>query len=264
QTMLLRRQLEAMPDGGVVVMSAPANPFRCPPGPYERASMIAWYLKNAKPRSKILILDSKDAFSKQALFQDGWKMFYGDMIEWVPLGKDGKVTQAIPGEMTLVSDFGQRHKGAVVNVIPAQWAGKIARDAGLAGESGWCPVDPITFESTLHKNIHVIGDACIAGGMPKSGFAANSQGKVAALAIVNAINGRPSVAPTYVNTCYSLVAPDYGISVSDVYRVTPQGIAPTPNSGGVSPRQADAAFRTAEARYAEGWYASMSAEIWDT
>ncbi|MGQ0662860.1 MAG: FCSD flavin-binding domain-containing protein [Pseudomonadota bacterium] len=263
QTVLLRRQLEAMPDGGLVIIAAPANPFRCPPGPYERAAMIAHYLKSAKPRSKILVLDAKDMFSKQGLFQDGWKAVYGDMIEWVALGKDGKVTQAIPAEMTLVSEFGQRHKGAVVNVIPPQWAGAIARQAGLANQTGWCPVDPVTFESAIHKNVHVIGDASLAGAMPKSGFAANSQGKVAAMAVVNAINGRPTAAPTYVNTCYSLITPDYGISVADVYRVTAQGIVTTPGAGGVSPRQADAAFRAAEARYAEGWYAAMGQDIWD-
>jgi sulfide dehydrogenase [flavocytochrome c] flavoprotein subunit len=262
QTLLLRRQLVDMRDGGVVILSVPANPFRCPPGPYERTAMIAHYLKQAKPRSKILVLDAKDAFSKQGLFQDGWKALYGDMIEWVPLAKDGRVTEARPAEMTLVSEFGQRHRGDVINVIPPQYAGAIARSGGLAAESGWCPVDPVTFESTLVKGVHVIGDACIAGAMPKSGFAANSQGKVAALAVVDALNGRPTAAPTYVNTCYSLLAPDYGITVADVYRVGPQGIAPVPNAGGVSPRNADAATRSAEARYAEGWYRSMSVEVW--
>jgi sulfide dehydrogenase [flavocytochrome c] flavoprotein subunit len=264
QTTLLRRQLEAMPDGGVVILTPPANPFRCPPGPYERAAMIAHYLKASKPRSKILVLDAKDQFSKQGLFTAGWKAVYGDMIEWVPLSKDGKVVRAIPGEMTVVTEFGQRHRGAVINVIPPQYAGKIARDSGLANQTGWCPVDPLTFESTVHKGVHVVGDASIAGAMPKSGFAANSQGKVVALAVVNAINGQPMAAPTYVNTCYSLISPDYGISVADVYRVTPQGIAAAPNAGGVSPANADAAFRFAEARYAEGWYKSMSQEIWDT
>jgi sulfide dehydrogenase [flavocytochrome c] flavoprotein chain len=262
QTTLLRRQLEAMPDGGLVILTPPANPFRCPPGPYERTAMIAHYLKTTKPRSKILVLDAKDQFSKQGLFTAGWKAVYGDMIEWVPLSKDGKVVRAIPGEMTVVTEFGQRHRGAVVNVIPPQYAGQIARDSGLANQTGWCAVDPLTFESTVHKNVHVIGDASIAGAMPKSGFAANSQGKVAALAVVNAINGRPMAAPTYVNTCYSLIAPDYGISVADVYRVTPQGIV-VAGGGGVSPANADAAFRNAEARYGEGWYKSMSQEIWD-
>jgi sulfide dehydrogenase [flavocytochrome c] flavoprotein subunit len=263
QTMLLRRQLEAMPDGGLVILTPPANPFRCPPGPYERTAMIAHYLKTTKPRSKILVLDAKDQFSKQGLFLAGWKAVYGDMIEWVPLSKDGKVVRVMPKEMTVVSEFGQQHKANVVNVIPPQLAGKIARDSGLANQTGWCAVNPATFESTAHKDVHVIGDASIAGAMPKSGFAANSQGKVAALAIVNALNGREPAAPTFVNTCYSLIAPDYGISVADVYRVTPQGIAAAPNAGGVSPANADASFRRAEALYAESWYASMSREIWD-
>lgn len=264
QTLLLRRQLEAMPDGGVVVMSVPANPFRCPPGPYERAAMIAHYLKQAKPRAKILILDAKEMFSKQGLFQDGWKAVYGDMIEWVPLSKDGKVVRADAAALTVETEFGQKHKGAVVNVIPPQYAARIAREAGLANDSGWCPNNPQTFESTLVRDIHVIGDAAIAGAMPKSGFAANSQGKVAARAVASLLNGQQPVIPVYVNTCYSLIAPDYGISVADVYRVTPQGIAAVQGAGGVSPRQADAQFRFAEARYGEGWYLAMAREIWDS
>jgi sulfide dehydrogenase [flavocytochrome c] flavoprotein subunit len=268
QTTLLRAQLEAMPDGGVVVMSIPGNPFRCPPGPYERISMIAHYLKKSKPRSKIVALDSKDAFSKQGLFQDAWKELYGPMIEWVPLGQDGKVVQAIPGEKTLVSEFGQRHRGDVVNVIPPQMAGRIARDAGLAATegamAGWCPVDPFTFESTRAKDIHVIGDASIAGAMPKSGFAASSQAKFVARAIAASLAGRPQEAPVYANTCYSLVAPDYGISVADIFRATPNGIVAVQGAGGVSPRTPkDAAqFRDQEAHYAEGWYASATKEIW--
>ena len=268
QTTLLRAQLEAMPDGGVVVMSIPGNPFRCPPGPYERISMIAHYLKKAKPRSKIVALDAKDAFSKQGLFQDAWKELYGPMIEWVPLGQDGKVVQAIPGEKTLVSEFGQRHRGDVVNVIPPQMAGRIARDAGLAATegamAGWCPVDPFTFESTRAKDIHVIGDASIAGAMPKSGFAASSQAKFVARAIAASLAGRPQEAPVYANTCYSLVAPDYGISVADIFRATPNGIVAVQGAGGVSPRTPkDAAqFRDQEAHYAEGWYASATREIW--
>lgn len=264
QTALLRQQLENMPDGGRFIMTVPANPYRCPPGPYERVSMIAHYFKQSKPRAKILILDAKDAFSKQPLFQDGWNSQYPGMIEWIPLGRDGRVTEVIPAERTCVTEFGTRHRGDVVNVIPPQFAAQIARDAGLANESGWCPVNPVTFESQRQPTVYVIGDASIAGAMPKSGFAANSQGKVAALAIVDSLNSRPTAAPTYVNTCYSLVAPDYGISVTDVFRVTAQGIAAVANAGGVSPRQADAAFRAAEARYAEGWYASMSQEIWDS
>jgi len=268
QTVLLRQQLEAMPDGGLVVLAIPGNPFRCPPGPYERIAMIAHYLKANKPRSKILALDAKDAFSKQPLFQDGWAALYPGLIEWVPLGRDGRVTQVIPGERTLVSEFGQRHRAAVANVIPPQMAGKIARDAGLAAPdgqfAGWCPVSPFTFESTRVKDIHVIGDASIAGAMPKSGFAASSQAKFVARAIAATVNGRTAEAPVYANTCYSLIGPDYGISVADIFRATPNGIVAVQGAGGVSPRTPpDAAqHRFQEARYTDGWYASAAAEIW--
>src|SRR4051812_1836443 len=164
QTLLLRSQLEAMEDGGTVIISAPANPFRCPPGPYERASLIAYYLKTKKPKSKLIILDAKDAFSKQRLFQNAWRELYPN-LEWVSLSAGGKVTSIEAGAMTLVTDFG-RHKADVANVIPPQKAGHIAELAGIADRSGWCPIDPVTFESKLQSNIHVIGDACIAGGMP--------------------------------------------------------------------------------------------------
>ena len=262
QTMLLRRQLEAMPDGGLVILAPPANPFRCPPGPYERAAMIAHYLKATKPRSKILILDAKDAFSKQGLFQAGWTQLYGDMIEWVPAAKGGKLARVEPDNLTVVTANRYRHRAAVANVIPPQMAGRIARDADLVNDAGWCPVDPLTFESLRHKNIHVIGDACAAGAMPKSGFSANSQAKVTALAVVDALAGRAPAPPTYANTCYSLLAPDYGISVADVYRLTPNGIAAAPNAGGVSPADAGPDVRRSEARYADGWYAAISREIW--
>ncbi len=262
QTRLLRRQLEAMPDGGVVIVAPPANPFRCPPGPYERAAMIAHYLKAAKPRAKLLILDAKDSFSKQGLFQAGWRRVYDDMIEWVPAAMGGKIARVEPAALAVVAASGERHRGAVVNVIPPQQAGRIAREFGLANDSGWCPVNPITFESTLHRDVHVIGDASIAGAMPKSGFSANSQAKVAALAVASALAGRAVTPPVFVNTCYSLVAPDYGISVADVYRATAHGIMAVPNAGGVSPTEAGLEHRAAEARYALGWYRSMSADIW--
>src|SRR5260370_22057921 len=178
QTLLLRRQLEAMADGGTVIISAPANPFRCPPGPYERASLIAYYLKTNKPKSKLIILDSKDTFSKQHLCQNAWKELYPN-LEWVSLSSGGKVTSVDVDAMTLVTDFG-RHKADVANVIPPQKAGRIAELAGVADRSGWCPIDPVTFESKLQPNIHVIGDASIAGAMPKSAFAANAQAKASA------------------------------------------------------------------------------------
>ena len=188
QTLLLRRQLEAMEDGGTVVISAPANPFRCPPGPYERASLIAYYLKTKKPKSKLIVLDAKDAFSKQGLFQAAWKALYPN-LEWVSLSSGGKVTSVDAGAMTLVTDFA-RHKADVANVIPPQKAGRIAEIAGAADRTGWCPIDPATFESKLQPNIHVIGDASIAGAMPKSAFTANAQAKVCAAAVAKLIGRR--------------------------------------------------------------------------
>jgi sulfide dehydrogenase [flavocytochrome c] flavoprotein subunit len=261
QTVLLRRQLEAMSDGGVVVMTAPDNPFRCPPGPYERACMIAHYLKTAKPKSKLVLLDAKDSFSKQGLFQDGWKRFYPEIVEWVPVSKGGKITKVDPAAMTLEDEFGTSHKADVANVIPPQFAGKIARDAGLADASGWCPVEPHGFESTLHKTIHVIGDACIAAPMPKSGFVASNQGKVAAAAVVALLAGHAPADATWNNVCYSHVTPDYGISVAGVYHVAADKFAEIAGSGGTSPRDANDDFRQHEAEYGDGWYASITADM---
>ena len=260
QTTLLRRQLEAMEDGGTVLMSVPDNPFRCPPGPYERASLIAHYLKVRKPRSKLIVLDAKDRFSKQGLFQSAWKALYPGHLEWVGLSQDGKVVAAEPREMTLVTDFG-KHKGDVVNVIPPQKAGRIAETAGVADRSGWCPVDPVTFESTLVPGIHLIGDAIIAGAMPKSAFSANAQAKVCAAAIARLLAGEAPSRPKLINTCYSLVAPGYGISVAGVYEPVNGELKEVPGSGGVSPADAPRSFRAQEARFAEGWFNTVTAEV---
>jgi sulfide dehydrogenase [flavocytochrome c] flavoprotein chain len=257
QTQLLRNQLEAMADGGTVIMSSPANPFRCPPGPYERASLIAYYLKTKKPKSKLIILDAKDAFSKQGLFQNAWKELYPN-LEWVSLSKGGKVNSVDPGAMTLVTDFGN-HKGDVVNVIPPQKAARIADIAGVANNTGWCPINPVTFESTLQANVHVVGDATIAGAMPKSAFTANAQAKVCAGAIVKLLAGQQPDEPRLINTCYSLVAPDYGISVANVYR--PKDGVLTDAGGGVSPANAPASFRIQEATFANGWFKTITEEV---
>jgi NADPH-dependent 2,4-dienoyl-CoA reductase/sulfur reductase-like enzyme len=259
QTLLLRRQLEAMEDGGTVVISAPANPFRCPPGPYERASLIAYYLKTKKPKSKLIVLDAKDAFSKQGLFQAAWKALYPN-LEWVSLSSGGKVTSVDAGAMTLVTDFA-RHKADVANVIPPQKAGRIAEIAGAADRTGWCPIDPATFESKLQPNIHVIGDASIAGAMPKSAFTANAQAKVCAAAVAKLIaSGKPDD-PRLINTCYSLVAPDYGISVAGVYRPADGQLKDVEGSGGVSPINAPASTRAAEATFANGWFSTITQEV---
>ncbi len=259
QTLLLRRQLEAMADGGTVVISAPANPFRCPPGPYERASLIAYYLKTKKPRSKLIILDAKDAFSKQRLFQNAWKELYPN-LEWVSLSAGGKVTSVDVGAMTLVTDFG-RHKADVANVIPPQKAGRVAELAGVADRSGWCPIDPATFESKLRPNIHVIGDASIAGAMPKSAFTANAHAKVCAAAVAKLLAGGTPEQPKLINTCYSLVAPDYGISVAGVYVPADGQLKDVEGAGGVSPLDAPSSFRAQEAQFANGWFKTITEEV---
>jgi len=260
QTVLLRRKLEGMRDGGLFVIVAPPNPFRCPPGPYERASTVAHYFKAHKPKSKILILDAKDDFSKKGLFMDAWAKLYPGMIEWVP-GAKGGVVKSVDTKKMIVDAF-DKHKAAVVNVIPAQTAGAIALKSGLADDSGWCPVDPKTFESKRHPGIHVIGDSSIAGGLPKSGFAANSEAKICAAAIVAMFKGQSVSDASYVNTCYSLISPKYGISVVGVYRVSDKGIVQIEGSGGVSPKDAPDSFREDEAKYTYGWYDSIAADIW--
>ena len=260
QTMLLRRQLEAMEDGGLVVMSAPANPFRCPPGPYERASLIAYYLKTRKPHSKLIVLDSKDVFSKQRLFQNAWKELYPGLLEWVSLSSGGKVISVDPTTNTLVTDFA-KHEAKVANVIPPQKAGRIAERAGVADQTGWCAIDPVTFESRLQPNIHVIGDAAIAGGMPKSAFAANAQAKVCAAAVVKLLRGETPVSPKLINTCYSLVAPDYGISIAGVYYPANGQLAEVPGSGGVSPVDAPLSTRSLEALLSNDWFRTITTEV---
>jgi NADPH-dependent 2,4-dienoyl-CoA reductase/sulfur reductase-like enzyme len=259
QTTLLRNQLQAMNDGGLVVMSAPANPYRCPPGPYERASLIAYWLNIWKPKSKLLLLDAKDAFSKQRLFQNGWAELYPGLIEWVPLSKGGKVTSVDPATLTLTTEFGS-HKAAVANVIPPQRAGAIAGQAGVADRTGWCPVEPVAFESTLKPGIHVLGDAAIMGGMPKSAFAANAQAKVCAAAIVALLAGRKPQDPILINTCYSLLAADYGISVAGVYRPDKGQLTDVPGAGGVSALEAVGGLRGQEALYAASWFRTITAE----
>ncbi len=262
QTLLLRRQLEAMPEGGTFVMVIPENPYRCPPGPYERASMVAHHLKTHNPRAKVLLLDAKDSFSKQALFQQGWQSQYGEMIEWVGLADDGQVLGVNAQTLEVTTTFGQRHKADVLNVIPPQRAGLIAEKAGVVDASGWVPVEGRSFKSKLHPDIYVVGDATIASPMPKSGFCANMQAKVAASAILADLAETSAPPAVFANTCYSLIAPEYGISVAGVYNAEGDKIVEIPDSGGVSPLDADAAYRAAEARYGDAWYNAICADIW--
>ncbi len=261
QTLLLRNQLLALKDGSNVLICPPANPLRCPAAPYERASLMAMYLSKYKPKSKIIILDDKEKFSKQELFMQGWERLYPGKIEWRAATAGGKVEGVNAEAMTVATEFGDE-AGGLINIIPPQKAGKIAFDAGLTDASGWCPVHPVTFESTIHPGIHVIGDACHAGDMPKSGFAASSQGKVAAAAIVALFRGQVPIAPSLVSTCYSLLGTDYAISVAGMYKLSAGGIVDIPGAGGVTPMDANNEHLRQEAIFAWGWYKNITQDIW--
>jgi len=263
QTALLRNQLEAMPDGGTVLIAPPPNPFRCPPGPYERACQIAHYLKNHKPKSKIVIYDSKDKFSKQGLFTQAWERHYPGMIEWKKAADTGGGIMRVDAKAGTVSTDFDDMKVAVANIIPAQKAGTIAEVAGLTDDSGWCPITGSTFESTLHKGIHVVGDAAIQSPLPKSGYAANSEAKVVAAAVVDLVNGREPGTPSWVNTCYSVVAPDDGISVAMVYNLVDGKVAKVEGSGGLTPMDSSPADRKREVQYAYSWFNNITHDIFN-
>ncbi len=254
QTLILRKQLEDMKAGGTVVLSIPVTPFRCPPGPYERISQIAWYLKNHKPGSKIIALDANpDIVSKKGLFLKGWKKHYEGMVEYRPANKVVKVDAKKRSVDTGVEEIA----GAVVNLIPPQKAGLIAHKAGVVGEDKkWCPVNQVTFESTIAKDVHIIGDASIAGAMPKSGYSANSQAKVCALNIVQLMNDKDLIDPSHVNVCYSYLTDKEAVTVSAVYKVAEGKTIAVANSGGVSPDLSEL-----EGIYGRSWIKNILTEM---
>ena len=258
QTILLRKQLEAMEDGGTVFIAVPATPSRCPPAPYERASLIAYYLKTKKPRSKVLILDAKDNFSQQKLFEKAWKELYGGMIERVALSQGGRVTSVDPATNGIVTEFGN-YTADVANVIPLQKAARIAELAGAADHTGWCPIDPVSFESKLVPNIHVIGDACLGGGIPKSASAASAQGKACAAGIVNLLAGKPPETPRLTGICYNNVAPGYAFSLPGVY-APKDSIFSEVEGGAASAVDAPREVREREANEATAWFQKITAD----
>jgi sulfide dehydrogenase [flavocytochrome c] flavoprotein chain len=217
QTQLLVAKLNAVKDGDTIVMIAPPNPYRCPPGPYERVSMFAHVLKKkGHKKSKIVIIDPKPNFSKQALFMEGWEKHYPGMVEWQDPKMHGGVKSLDSKTGEIKTDLGS-YKAALANVIPAQMAGKIARDASLADQSGFCPIDPENMKSKMDTNIFVVGDACIPGDMPKSAFSANSQAKVAAMIIRSELEQARAFPARYTNTCWSLIATDDDVKVGGTY-----------------------------------------------
>ncbi|MCY4486988.1 MAG: NAD(P)/FAD-dependent oxidoreductase [Deltaproteobacteria bacterium] len=255
QTQLLKAQVAAMRQGGVYCMVAPPNPFRCPPGPYERISMVAHTLKQSNPTAKILIVDPKAKFSKQGLFEEGWQRHYPGMIERVGPDFGGNKVEVRPGSMEVVID-GEVTKVDVCNVIPAQQAGRIASVAGVTNDAGWAPVVPHTMQSRADENIHVLGDASHQGDMPKSGFSANSQAKVCAIAVRAALTGSKAFPARFRNTCWSLIAADDGVKVGASYKATDEKIAKT--DGFISKTGESAAVRKATYEESLGWYAAFS------
>ena len=258
QTLTLRQQLMAMPDGGVFAMTIPLAPYRCPPGPYERACQVAEYFSKAKPKSKVLILDAnEDVSSKGALFKKAWTDRYKGIIEY---RNKHNVTDVDVATKTLKFEFNDDLKASVLNVIPAMRAGDIAANAGLAtANKRWCEVDFLTFESKAAKNVHVLGDSIqIAPGMPKSGHMANQHGKTCAAAVVALLTGsQVNNMPIYNNTCYSFVSSDEVVHVASVHRYDAEKktMLTVPGSGGLSQ-----AANALEAVYAMSWAQNIWAD----
>jgi sulfide dehydrogenase [flavocytochrome c] flavoprotein chain len=259
QTRLLRDQLTALEDGATIVMVAPPNPYRCPPGPYERVSMMAHVLKGkGHTSSRIIVLDAKESFSKQALFQQGWERHYPGMVEWQDPSIHGGIGAVDADTMTVETDLFD-YEADLVNVIPPQAAGRIAADAGLADDSGYCPIVAETMRSTEDPAITILGDATIAGDMPKSAFSANSQAKVAANAIRAELTGSTAFPARYANTCWSLIDTDDAVKVGGSYQ--PQEGRITAIDTFLSQPDEDAETRRQTQVENMGWYAGITADI---
>ncbi|MET0876134.1 MAG: NAD(P)/FAD-dependent oxidoreductase [Tardiphaga sp.] len=259
QTKLLTDRLNALVDGDLIVMIAPPNPYRCPPGPYERVSMFAHVLKRkGHKRSSIIIVDPKPAFSKQALFMEGWEKHYPGMIQWHDPKLHGGIKGVDARSNEVKTDLAT-HKAALVNVIPAQMAGRIARDAGLANETGFCPIDPESMKSKMDPNVFVVGDACIPGDMPKSAFSANSQAKVAAMTIRGELANARTFPARYSNTCWSLIALDDDVKVGGSYE---PGEGKIKEASTFVSRKGEAAdVRKQNYQESLDWYAGITADV---
>ncbi|MBO6949301.1 MAG: FAD-dependent oxidoreductase [Rhodospirillales bacterium] len=259
QTDLLRRQLQAIPDDGLFVMTMPPAPYRCPPAPAERACLVADYLKKHKPGARLLILDAKDEFPFQDLFTEAWDALYPNIIEYRSIADDGVVREVDPETLTAFTDF-EEIKADVLNVIPPQTAGKIAIDAGAADETGWCPVDIRTFASTLLPDVYVIGDAAFADPLPKAGSTAASQARVAISAIAAELAGDPVPTPSWIANCYSLAAPDYGVRLGATYIFEDDHVVR--DTTNFSELGAPMDERQADAEFTEAWLKQIKHEIW--
>ena len=275
QTALLARQLQSMRPGGVFVLAAPPNPYRCPPGPYERAALMTEWFMAHNPTAKVIIADPKDAFVTDETMMLGWNRLYRfnlpddyakrmaakveikqhpgpGMLTWVR-GKEGGRPLRIDAKRMRIETEGETIQADVINVIPPMRAGKLAATLGLTDGSGFCPVERRTFASTLVPHVHVIGDASIADAMPKSGFSANTQAKVVARAIVEELAGRPAPEPMWENTCYALAGKDYGLFVADVFKIVDGKIARINSAARYLPLDASPMQLKLGARYQQAW-----------
>jgi sulfide dehydrogenase [flavocytochrome c] flavoprotein subunit len=282
QTALLAKQLQGMRQGGTFVLAAPPNPYRCPPGPYERAALMTEWFQKHNPTAKVIIVDPKDSFVTDETMMLGWNRLYnfnlpedyvkkmsaevevqqhsgGSMLSWVR-GKDGGRTLRIDAKKMTIETEAETIRADVINVVPPMKAGQIATTLGLADGSGFCPVNRRNFASTLQPNVYVIGDASIADAMPKSGFSANTQAKVVARAIVEELAGRAAPEPLWENTCYALAGKDYGLFVADVFRIIDGKIARINGKGRYLPLNATPAQIKLGARYQQAWLRTFTAD----
>lgn len=257
QSELLRAQLEAMPEGGTFAMMAPPNPYRCPPGPYERVSMVAHFMKENNPTAKIIVADPKPKFSKMALFQEGWNKHYPGVVDWIGEEFGGGNVSVDTANMTVTID-GEETSVDVCNVIPAQKAGRIADMAGVT-DGNWAPVNAADMSTKADADVYVLGDAAAQGDMPKSGFAANSQAKVCANAVRGALTGSKVFPAKFSNTCWSLIATDDGVKVGATYEATEEKIAKV--DGFISETGEDSALRKATYEESEGWYTGITTDM---
>jgi sulfide dehydrogenase [flavocytochrome c] flavoprotein subunit len=283
QTALLARQLQAMRPGGTFVLAAPPNPYRCPPGPYERAALMTeWFLQH-NPTAKVIVVDPKDAFVTDQTMMLGWNRLYGfnppddyakkigekaelkrhagpGMLSWVRGSQGGRVLRLDAKAMRIETEA-EAITADVINIVPPMRAGRLAAALGLTDGSGWCPVDRRTFASTLLPNVHVIGDASIADAMPKSGFSANNQAKSTARAIVEELAGRTAPEPVWENTCYALAAKHYGMFVADVFRLVDGRIARVNGAGRFLPLDASPEQIRLGARYQQAWLRTFTQDV---
>jgi sulfide dehydrogenase [flavocytochrome c] flavoprotein subunit len=255
-TRLLARHLKTVSDGGTVAISVPAGLMRCPPGPYERASLIAYWLKTHRARCKILIFDSNNHFPRQDVFSASWAELYPGMIEWIPPAQGGIVTRVDVASRTLYSATGA-HRVSLANIIPPQAAGLVAQINDLSSGHGWCPVDPVTFESQVVKHVHVIGDACIAGVMPKAASAARSQALQCAAAICALLEDRHPPVAELDSVCYSLVSPASALAMRGRFRAAGDRIEQLEAGNGP---ETNTSATTAHVSEANAWYRDIRAE----